>query len=69
MRQFDYDDSVMCDLAIFVIHLLVTIARLFGPGGVQSVVAESLLGSLRYFPVSLNKIAGYSPYIVAVLYQ
>ncbi len=33
----------MRDLAILLIHLLVTIARLFGPGGAQSVVAESLL--------------------------
>ena len=33
----------MRDLAILFIHLLVTIARLFGPGGAQSVVAESLL--------------------------
>ncbi len=38
-----YDDSVMRDLAILFIHLLVTIARLFGPGGARSVVAESLL--------------------------
>ncbi len=33
----------MRDLAILFIHLLVTIARLFGPGGARSVVAESLL--------------------------
>ncbi len=33
----------MRDLAIIFIHLLVTIARLLGPGGARSVVAESLL--------------------------
>ena len=43
MRRFGYDDSVMRHLAILFIHLIVTIARLFGPGGARSVVAESLL--------------------------
>ena len=43
MRCFGYDDSVMRVLAMLFIHLLVTIARLIGPGGVRSVVAESLL--------------------------
>ena len=33
----------MRDLAIFFIHVLVTIARLFGRGGARSVVAESLV--------------------------
>ena len=33
----------MRDLAILFIHLFVTIARLLGPGGARSVVAESLL--------------------------
>lgn len=33
----------MRDLAALTIHLLVTIARLVGPGGARSVVAESLL--------------------------
>ena len=33
----------MRDLAIIIIHLLVTIARVLGPGGARSVVAESLL--------------------------
>ena len=43
MRCFGYDESVMHDLAIFFIHVLVTIARLFGPGGARSIVAESLI--------------------------
>ena len=33
----------MRDLAALTIHLLVTIARLLGPGGARSVIAESLL--------------------------
>ncbi len=33
----------MCDLAILFLHLLATIARLAGPGGARSVVAESVL--------------------------
>ena len=42
-QYFGYDDSVMRDLAILFIHMFVTIARLLGPGGARSVVAESLL--------------------------
>jgi len=33
----------MRDLALLLIHLIVTIARFFGPGGARSIVAESLL--------------------------
>jgi len=33
----------MPDLAILVIHLIATIARLLLPGGVRSIVSESLL--------------------------
>ena len=33
----------MRDLAVLALHLLVTVARLAGPGGVLSVVAESVL--------------------------
>ena len=33
----------MRDLAILFIHLIVTIVRLFGPGGARSVISESLL--------------------------
>ncbi len=38
-----YDASAIRDFTILFIHLLVTIARLFRPGGVRSIVAESLL--------------------------
>ena len=43
MRRVSYDNTVMRDLAILFIHLVVTVARLFGPGGARSIVAESLL--------------------------
>ena len=33
----------MCDLAVLFLHLLTTVARLAGPGGVRAVVAESVL--------------------------
>src|SRR5262245_26660125 len=35
--------SIMRDLAVLFIHLITTIARLAGPGGARSVVAESVL--------------------------
>ena len=37
-----YDGAVR-DLAVLFIHLLTTVARLAGPGGARSVVAESVL--------------------------
>jgi hypothetical protein len=33
----------VCDLAVLFLHLLATVARLAGPGGARSVVAESVL--------------------------
>jgi hypothetical protein len=33
----------MRDLLILFVHLIVTVARLAGPGGIRSVVAESML--------------------------
>jgi hypothetical protein len=33
----------MSNLVILFIHFLVTLARLLGPGGVRSIVAESLI--------------------------
>ena len=33
----------MRDLLILLVHLIATLARLLGPGGLRSVVAESLL--------------------------
>ena len=33
----------MSDLAVLLLHLLVTVIRLAGPGGAHSVIAESVL--------------------------
>ena len=33
MRRVSYDNAAMRDLGILFIHLVVTVARLFGPGG------------------------------------
>ncbi len=49
----------MRDLAILFIHLLVTIARLLGPGGARSVVAESLL--VKHQLVVLNRSRARAP--------
>ncbi|MCH7637075.1 MAG: helix-turn-helix domain-containing protein [Proteobacteria bacterium] len=38
-----YDGGAMRDLAILFVRLLVTIAKLIGPGGARAVVAETLL--------------------------
>ena len=59
----------MRDLAVLLLHLLATIARLAGPGGARSVVAESVLvkhqllilnRSRRRAPTSATWI-GWSP--------
>ena len=47
------------DLPILLIHLLVTIARLFGPGGARSVIAESLL--VKHQLVILNRSRARAP--------
>ncbi len=47
------------DLAILFIHLVVTVARLFGPGGARSVVAESLL--VRHQLLILNRSRARAP--------
>jgi hypothetical protein len=43
----------MRDLVILFVHLIVTLARLAGPGGVRSVVAESVL--VKHQLVILNR--------------
>ena len=62
----------MRDLAVLFVHLLVTVARLAGPGGARSVVAESVLvrhqllvlsRSRRRRPISVHLIA-WSPVCV-----
>ena len=49
----------MRDLAVFCLHLLVTVARLMGPGGVRSVVAESVL--VKHQLLILNRARNRSP--------
>jgi putative transposase len=47
------------DLAVLFLHLLVTVARLAGPGGVRSVVAESVL--VKHQLLILNRSRKRSP--------
>ena len=49
----------MRDLAILFIHLITTVARLLGPGGARSVVAESLL--IKHQLLILNRPRGRAP--------
>ena len=61
MLRFGYDDSVMRHLAILFIHLIVTIARLLGPGGARSVVAESLLVKHQLLIISRLRASAAPP--------
>jgi putative transposase len=47
------------DLALLFWHLLATVGRLAGPGGVRSIVAESVL--VRHQLLSLNRSRKRSP--------
>jgi hypothetical protein len=47
------------DLAVLLLHLLATVARLAGPGGARSVVAESVL--VRHQLLILNRSRKRSP--------
>jgi len=47
------------DLAVLLLHLLTTVARLAGPGGVRSVAAESLL--VKHQLLILNRSRKRSP--------
>jgi putative transposase len=49
----------MRNLALLFIHLLATVARLLGPGGVRSVVAESLL--VKHQLLVLNRSRARAP--------
>jgi len=46
----------MRDLAIIFVHVLVTIARLPGPGGARSIVAESILLKHQLLIVNRSRI-------------
>jgi putative transposase len=50
---------MMRDLAILFVHLVVTIARLLGPGGARTVVAESLL--VKHQLLILNRSRARAP--------
>jgi hypothetical protein len=47
----------MRDLTILFIHIIVTIARLFGPGGVRSVVAESVVTKHQLLIINRSRYA------------
>src|SRR5258708_34376604 len=49
----------MRDLVILFVHLIATFARLLGPGGVRSVVAESVL--VKHQLLILNRSRQRSP--------
>src|SRR6202521_265269 len=49
----------MHDLAVLFLHLLATVARLAGPGGARSVVAESVL--VKHQLLILNRSRKRSP--------
>ena len=49
----------MRDLAVLLLHVLATIARLAGPGGVRAVVAESVL--VKHQLLILNRARKRSP--------
>ena len=49
----------MCDLVVLLLHLLATVARLAGPGGARSVVAESVL--VKHQLLILNRSRRRSP--------
>ena len=49
----------MRDLAVLILHLLATVARLVGPGGARSVVAESVL--VKHQLLILNRSRKRSP--------
>jgi hypothetical protein len=54
--------SSMRNLAVLVIHLIATLARLLGPGGVRSLVAESLL--LKHQLLIVNRSRQRSPNLI-----
>jgi hypothetical protein len=49
----------MRDLVILFVHIIATFARLLGPGGIRSVVAESVL--VRHQLLILNRSQQRSP--------
>src|SRR6202041_3444697 len=56
-------DFVMRDLVVLLIHFIATLARLLGPGGARSLVAESLL--LKHQLLILNRSRQRAPNLFA----
>ena len=54
----------MRDLVVLFVHLVVTIARLTRPGGIRSVVAESIL--IKHQLQILNRNRKRAPYMPAL---
>jgi hypothetical protein len=52
----------MRNLAVLFIHFIAVLARLLGPGGVRSLIAESLL--LKHQILILNRSRKRSPIII-----
>src|SRR5713226_8322236 len=52
-------DGAVRDLAVLFLHLLATVARLAGPGGARSVIAESVL--VKHQLLILNRSEKRSP--------
>ena len=57
-------DSAMRNLVVLFIHFIATLARLLGPGGVRSLVAESLL--LKHQLVIVNRSPASIPQFIRV---
>ncbi len=53
-------DSLMRNLAVLFIHFIAVLARLLGPGGVRSLVAESLLLKHQILILNLPKTISQS---------
>src|SRR5260370_41396905 len=54
----------MRDFVILFLHLMVTVARLAGPGGIRSLVAESVL--VKHQLLILNRSRKRAPHLLAL---
>ena len=58
--------SAIKDLLILLAHLLVTIARLLGPGGTKTIVADSL--SMKQQPLIMNRTRRRAPNLLVMTF-
>ena len=56
--------SVMKDLLVLIAHLLITIAKLLGPGGAKTIVADSLL--MKQQLLTMNRARRRAPNLTAL---